>query len=70
MFRFALAYQGSGGEITYIAGGSDINVSFYPAAIDIQGGESVNIITSKSTLDVVLAGKVLDLQNGGTNINI
>lgn len=71
MLRFAWAYQGgSGAGATYIAGGAEITVSVQPASIDIGPGESLDIQTGNITLDVVNAGKALDLTHDGFTVDL
>ncbi len=71
MFRFALAYQGSGGgSVTYLAGGTEIDVTLNNVDIDIEIAASIDLSTNGLDIDTMSAPYLVDIEDGRTEIDI
>lgn len=70
MLRFALAYQGGGGAVTHLAGGAEIDVTLNPIDIDVAHTISIDLSTDGMTIDLMASPQLLDVEHGGTQIDI
>jgi Ethanolamine utilization protein EutJ (predicted chaperonin) len=69
MFRFAWAYQGSG-AVTYLAGGTTIDVRADTSKLDVKTGGTVDISSGLTGIDIISTEKVLDVSNDRNSIDL
>lgn len=68
--RMAWAYQSSGGAVTYLAGGTTIDVAEDQSSLDIQTEHDIDLVAGGDGLDVAHNGTDLDLTDDRDDIDI
>jgi hypothetical protein len=61
---------GGSGSVTYLAGGTEIDLRMEAQSIDIQTGDKLDIQPGEASIDLAQTGKELDLNYDGLTVDL